>query len=150
MPTVARVGSYRFFFFSNEGTEPPHIHVQRERCLSTLALDAAARARHVRVTRDELIVDLQDGRTVSVPLAWFPRLLHATARQRRRWELLGDGEGVRWPEVDEDLSVAGLLRGTPASQVESANERPAAYRVKQPSSRRQRTRSSRRLPARRG
>ena len=69
------------------------------------------RARHVRIGRDELGVDLQDGRTVSVPLAWFPRLLHATNGQRRKWELLGDGEGIRWPAIDEDLSVAGLLRG---------------------------------------
>ena len=51
---------------------------------------------------------------VSVPLAWFPRLLHATAEERQNWEFLGDGEGIHWPEIDEDLSVAGLLRGTPA------------------------------------
>jgi hypothetical protein len=57
---------------------------------------------------------LADGRTIIVPLAWFPRLLHATPEQRRRWELLGDGEGIHWPDVDEDLSVAGLLRGAPA------------------------------------
>ena len=110
--------------------------------MSTLARDAAARARDVRVTRDELIVDLQDGRTVSVPLAWFPKLLHATARQRRRWELLGDGEGIRWPEVDEDLSVAGLLHGTPAPQFVSVKERRAGYR-------RHRSRSSGRVAARR-
>src|SRR2546422_5653738 len=98
--------------------------------MSTLAIDAAARARDVRLTRDELIVDLQDGRTVSVPLAWFPKLLHATARQRRRWELLGDGEGIRWPEVDEDLSVAGLLRGTPAPQIVSVREQRSDYRTR--------------------
>jgi len=118
--------------------------------MSTLALDAAARARDVRVTGDELIVDLQDGRTVSVPLAWFPKLLHATARQRRRWKLLGDGEGIRWPDVDEDLSVAGLLRGTPAPQLLSVRERPAAYGVKQAAGRRHRSRSPRKMPARRG
>jgi len=67
-----------------------------------LAVDTAARARNIRITRDELIVELQDGRTVSVPLAWFPKLLHATNGQRRKWELLGDGEGIRWPAVDED------------------------------------------------
>jgi uncharacterized protein DUF2442 len=118
--------------------------------MSTLAIDAAARARDVRLTRDELIVDLQDGRTVSVPLAWFPKLLHATARQRRRWELLGDGEGIRWPEVDEDLSVAGLLRGTPAPRVVSVREPGAEYRRKQPAGRKHRSRSSRRVSARRG
>ena len=116
--------------------------------MSTLVLDAAARARDVRVTRDELVVDLQDGRTVSVPLAWFPKLLHATARQRRRWELLGDGEGIRWPEVDEDLSVAGLLSGTPAPQVISVSERRAAYGRKRAGGRKRRSRASRKGRAR--
>jgi len=58
-----------------------------------------------------LNVLLADGRKISVPLAWFPRLLHATTQQRENFELLGDGEGIHWPEIDEDLSVAGLLRG---------------------------------------
>ena len=71
-----------------------------------------ARAREVRVTSDELIVGLVDGRTISVPLTWFPRLLHAgTGPAPGNWELLGEGEGIRWPELDEDVSVAGLLRG---------------------------------------
>ena len=65
------------------------------------------------MTEDELIVSLVDGRRVSVPLAWFPRLLHATPAQRSNWQLLGDGEGIHWPDVDEDLSVTGILRGTP-------------------------------------
>ena len=68
-------------------------------------------AQDVRITEDELIVPLVDGRTISVPLAWFPRLLHATPQQRSRFELLGDGDGIHWPEIDEDISVAGLLRG---------------------------------------
>jgi len=98
--------------------------------MSTLAVDTAARARHVRITRDELIVELQDGRTVSVPLAWFPKLLHATNGQRRKWELIGDGEGIRWPAIDEDLSVAGLLRGTPAPQAVPIRERRSDYRTR--------------------
>ena len=69
------------------------------------------KAREVLVTDDELNVLLADGRKISVPLAWFPRLLHATTQQRENFELLGDGEGIHWPEIDEDLSVAGLLRG---------------------------------------
>jgi hypothetical protein len=73
------------------------------------------RAKEVTVTEDELIVALADGRRVAVPLAWFPRLLRATANQRRNFKILGDGVGVHWPEVDEDLSVAGLLRGTPST-----------------------------------
>ena len=71
-------------------------------------------AREVTVNNDELTVLLADGRRISVPLAWFPRLLHATPSQRQHFEILGDGEGIHWPDVDEDLSVAGLLRGTPA------------------------------------
>ncbi|HEY0160631.1 MAG TPA: DUF2442 domain-containing protein [Thermoanaerobaculia bacterium] len=63
------------------------------------------------MTADELIVGLVDGRTICVPLVWFPRLLHATPAERGRFEILGDGEGIHWPDVDEDISVAGLLRG---------------------------------------
>jgi Protein of unknown function (DUF2442) len=69
------------------------------------------RARDISVSDDELTVSLADGRKISVPLAWFPRLLHATTDQRQNFELLGEGEGIHWPDVDEDLSVAGLLRG---------------------------------------
>lgn len=65
----------------------------------------------VAVDDDNLVVDLADGRRVSVPLAWFPRLLHAATAQRQNWRLLGDGQGIHWPELDEDLSVVGLLRG---------------------------------------
>lgn len=72
------------------------------------------RATAVQVTDDELRVELADGRTVTAPLVWFPRLLDADDAQRANWELLGDGEGIHWPDIDEDLSVAGLLRGTPA------------------------------------
>jgi hypothetical protein len=72
------------------------------------------RAEEASVSENELTVSLADGRRISVPLAWFPRLLHATPAQRSHWELLGDGEGIRWPEIDEDLSVAGILRGTPS------------------------------------
>jgi hypothetical protein len=68
-------------------------------------------ATHVESTDDELTVILADGRSVTVPLVWFPRLLRATAEQRKHWHLLGDGAGIHWPDIDEDLSVAGLLRG---------------------------------------
>ena len=73
--------------------------------------DIHALARHVEVTQNELRVELADGRTLSVPLVWFPRLLSADASARAHWELLGDGEGIHWPEADEDISVAGLLAG---------------------------------------
>jgi hypothetical protein len=74
------------------------------------------KVRDVRVTRDLLTVDLLDGRTISVPLAWYPRLLKATAKQRSNREVCGGGFGIHWPDVDEDLSVEGLLRGAPASR----------------------------------
>jgi hypothetical protein len=70
-----------------------------------------ARAIDIGMTDDELIVHLADGRTVSVPLAWFPRLLHASADERADLRLIGDGEYINWPAIDEDLSVSGLLRG---------------------------------------
>lgn len=73
-----------------------------------------ARAKEVTFSQDEFVVLLADGRRVSVPLAWFPRLLHARPEQRRNYEILGDGAGIHWPDVDEDLSVAGLLKGARA------------------------------------
>lgn len=69
-----------------------------------------ARAKKVAFSKDELTLVLADGRRLSVPLAWFPRLLHASAEQLENYELLGEGLGIHWPDLDEDLSVAGLLR----------------------------------------
>ncbi len=71
----------------------------------------------VSITTDTLVVDLADGRTVSVPLAWYPRLLHATEDQRNHWQIAGAGFGIHWPEIDEDLSVQGILHGIPAAGV---------------------------------
>jgi hypothetical protein len=79
--------------------------------MSSSVVEIRPTAREVSVGDDELTVLLTDGRKISVPLAWFPRLLHATAEQRRNFELLGEGEGIHCPDIDEDLSVAGLLRG---------------------------------------
>jgi hypothetical protein len=73
------------------------------------------RIKDVRVSDDALIVDLADGRTISVPLAWYPRLLHASADQRTNWKISAGGFGIHWPDVDEDLSSAGPLRGSPAA-----------------------------------
>jgi len=74
----------------------------------------AARALTARCTDDQLIVDLEDGRVIATPLVWYPRLLDATPEQRANWELIGRGEGIHWPDVDEDLSVEGMLKGLPA------------------------------------
>ena len=76
--------------------------------------DVDPRAKEVAVSDDELSVLLADGRRISVPLAWFPRLLRATPAERAKFDLIGDGQGIHWPDIDEDLSVAGLLRGTPS------------------------------------
>jgi hypothetical protein len=70
----------------------------------------------VNVTEDTLRVDLSDGRTISVPLAWFPRLVHATKEERKNWRLIGKGEGIHWEEIDEDISVEGLLAGRPSGE----------------------------------
>lgn len=72
------------------------------------------RVRDVRLSDEHLSVDLVDGRTITVPLRWYPRLWNATPAQRANWELAGAGGGIHWPDVDEDLSVEGLLRGAPA------------------------------------
>lgn len=72
------------------------------------------RVKDVRVSETSLSVDLMDGRTITVPLSWYPRLLRATAAQRSNWTVSGGGRGIHWPELDEDLSTAGLLRGSPA------------------------------------
>jgi hypothetical protein len=74
------------------------------------------RVADVRFDSERLIVDLADGRTIAVPLVWYPRLLDATPAQRAKWATAGGGFGIHWPELDEDLSVAGLLSGTPASK----------------------------------
>lgn len=75
---------------------------------------AGERVTDVRFGEDTLSVDLADGRTITAPLAWFPRLLHATPEQRDNWTIAGGGFGIHWPEIDEDLSSEGLLRGAPA------------------------------------
>jgi hypothetical protein len=72
------------------------------------------RIKDVRVTDDTLSADLVDGRTITVPLAWFPRLLHATSEQRNNWKVSAAGFGIHWPDIDEDVSSEGLLRGAPA------------------------------------
>jgi len=75
---------------------------------------ADERVLEVGFTDDALSVSLRDGRVISVPLAWYPRLLNATPAQRKNWEIAGGGYGIHWPDVDEDLSTEGLLRGAPA------------------------------------
>ncbi len=82
--------------------------------MGILAPHADERVHDVRVTDDLLIVALADGRTISVPLAWYPRLRNATPGQRANWTRAGAGFGIHWPDLDEDLTTEGLLRGCPA------------------------------------
>lgn len=74
------------------------------------------RVKTVAFTDDTMAVDLMDGRTIVVPLVWFPRLLAAKPEQRNHWQVSGGGFGIHWPDLDEDLSTAGLLRGAPAAR----------------------------------
>lgn len=83
--------------------------------MSILATAADERVADVRCDDQRLTVDLMDGRTISAPLAWYPRLLTATPQQRARWEISGGGYGIHWPDIDEDLSTEGLLRGAAAA-----------------------------------
>jgi hypothetical protein len=78
--------------------------------MTTSAVKVDATAVEVNVTGDRLLVVLADGRELAVPLAWFPRLSDATDEQRKNWRLIGRGHGIHWPDIDEDISVASLLR----------------------------------------
>lgn len=82
--------------------------------MSILATAADERIHDARIDDDYLTVELMDGRIISAPLAWYPRLLNATPDQRAHWERAGGGYGLHWPDLDEDLSTEGLLRGAPA------------------------------------
>jgi len=77
----------------------------------------------VQVTEDTLIVDLMDGRTASVPLTWYPRLRHGQPEERSNWRLIGHGEGVHWPDLDEDISIEDILLGKPSQESPSSFKR---------------------------
>ena len=109
---------------------------------SSLATETAM-AKSARVTARTLIVDLQDGRTVSVPLQWYPRLAHGSPSERQRWELIGPGVGIHWPALDEDISVDGLLQGRPSGESDesftrwlNSRRRPANRRLQPTKARR--------------
>lgn len=81
------------------------------------------RAQRVTATEDSVVVDLRDGRTVSAPLAWYPRLLHGTPEERDNWRLIGSGEGIHWPDLDEDLSIDCLISGRPSGESQASLKR---------------------------
>ena len=85
--------------------------------MNTLTIDKqTVFAKNVTVGKDSITVDLSDGRTVSAPLVWYPRLLHGTPKERSNWRVIGKGEGIHWQDVDEDISVDNLLNGNPSGE----------------------------------
>jgi hypothetical protein len=97
--------------------------------MNTLAVEIRIpEALNVLLTDDTLSVDLSDGRSISVPLAWFPRLLHSTKQERNNWRLIGRGQGIHWEDVDEDISVEGLLAGRPSGESQESFKKWLAKR----------------------
>lgn len=85
--------------------------------MSTLRAEVPlASVQHVAVTEETLTVELSDGRTIVVPLAWYPRLVHATPEERSDWRLIGNGEGIHWPQLDEDISGENIILGQPSGE----------------------------------
>ena len=115
------------------------------------AVSVESRIDHVEVTDETITAHLVDGRVISVPLAWSWRLSEATPAQRANWTLIGDGHGVHWPDVDEDISAEGMLNGVPARRPAMAKGRGPANQALQPTSRAQRPgKAKRRRRAARG
>jgi hypothetical protein len=85
--------------------------------MDILAIKTDERVKYVSFTEESIRVDLMDGRTITVPIIWYPRLSNATPKQRTQWEICGGGYGIHWEEIDEDLSTEGMLRGAPAPKV---------------------------------
>jgi hypothetical protein len=91
--------------------------------MGILALAADERVKDVHLSDETLRVDLMDGRTITVPLTWYPKLLNASSEQRNNWQICGAGYGIHWPDIDEDLSTEGLLRGAPAAQQKQSGQK---------------------------
>jgi hypothetical protein len=96
--------------------------------MNTLVIENAM-AESVAVSAEELTVRLADGRSVSAPLVWYPRLLNGTATERKKWRLIGDGEGIHWPALDEDISVENILAGKPSGESQKSFKRWLAGRT---------------------
>jgi hypothetical protein len=90
--------------------------------VSTIEIDLPT-AVNVSVSEDTLSVDLRDGRSISVPLAWYPRLANGSAKERGNWRLIGQGSGIHWEELDEDISLLGLLEGKPSNECQASFQR---------------------------
>jgi len=97
--------------------------------MNTLAVEIRIpEAQKVSLTDDTLSVDLSDGRSISVPIAWFPRLLHASEQERNNWRLIGRGQGIHWEDIDEDISIEGLLTGKPSGESQESFKKWLANR----------------------
>lgn len=96
--------------------------------MNTLTLEIEPIALEVRVTDEKLIVDLADGRSIAVPLEWYPRLKHGSDEERQNWQILGDGYAIEWPELDEHIGIEGLLAGRRSSESKKSLERWLASR----------------------
>lgn len=120
--------------------------------MSSSAIDIRpALAQRVEVTSDAFVIDLTDGRSLTVPLAWYPRLAHGTVTERSKWRLIGRGEGIHWPDLDEDIGVEGLLAGRPSGESQSSlqrwlklRDRLAPKRMQRPSVAKRKRRAARR------
>jgi hypothetical protein len=106
---------------------------------SSMVDSREALATQVEVSEDTLSVELADGRTIAVPLAWYPRLAHGSSEERASWRLLGGGRGIHWPALDEDISIANLLAGQPSVESQSSFKKWLAGRAKPGRSRRKRS-----------
>ncbi|CAB1057731.1 hypothetical protein D1BOALGB6SA_2484 [Olavius sp. associated proteobacterium Delta 1] len=97
--------------------------------MNTLAVEIRVpEALNVSLTDDTLSVDLNDGRSISVPIAWFPRLLHSTEQERNNWRLIGRGQGIHWEDIDEDISIEGLIAGLPSGKSQESLKKWLAKR----------------------
>jgi len=90
---------------------------------SSVLREREALAQKVRVSADELVVELVDGRTVSVPVQWYPRLAHGSPTERQNWQIIGRGVGIHWPDLDEDIAVEDLLAGRPSGESQPSFQR---------------------------
>jgi hypothetical protein len=119
---------------------------------SSIPREKEALAQKVRVTVDELVVELVDGRTVSVPVQWYPRLAHGSSAERQSWQIIGRGIGIHWPDLDEDIAIEDMLAGRPSGESQPSFQRwlesraLLANRTLQPTSRARRKSKSRRNP----
>lgn len=92
--------------------------------MNTLAAEIqTAKGINVVISEDTLMVELADGRSLSAPIAWYPRLFHGSQQERENWELIGDGEGIHWPNLDEDISIEGLILGRPSGESQRSLQR---------------------------